>query len=401
MIFFTSSDSVRNTTPKWKCFLKAVSPTHMILTLVPASYDDLKLLTLDEETLKGEHPDIVDIIEKEMPTELCNNIVGSLDDISINSSIPNLETVNQQDAFPADTNISPRLDFSAPSRQRSGSDVFEMNRPKVPTARKTSGDPAIMRDRTVSLDGLSQFRAKALLRKRMREAKEKEKDSSDSMKMPETELPRSRCRGRIPREDNNLSTDTVHSSISLSTRKAIGSVGFPVYIYDCNILGLTNNLIYKEGYEKPKSRHLNYLFKPEKKLREDGETPAAGIHKMPDLEACEATASSSSSHGHLSTDKDVKLWYKVIKMIFYKSFVTVLFRSLQQRLPVHSYDIQHAIDYCDTDSSCDLELEAFVKAVCPHLQSNAQKMEVDKIKEYCIMYIYELSIRVIYVLKQD
>ena len=367
------------TSPKWKCFLKAVSPTHMILTLVPASYEDLKLLLVNDDTLHGNHPDIVDVVKKGMPTEYTNDIVGSLDDISINSSIPNLEMVNRE---ALSDNKSPRLDLSQTfNRQRSGSDVFEMNRPKLPTARKTSGDPAVMRDRTVSLDGLSQFRAKALLRKKIREAKEKEKtDCSDSKIIDSSEIPKSRCRGRISQEENIQPSEFLQSSspqMGSSSRKVVGSLSFPVYIYDCNILGLTNNLIYKEGFEKPKNHHLNYLFKPEKKSEREADG-ITGINKTPDLET-----GDSNSHGN-HTDKDVKHWYKVMKMIYYKSFVTVLFRSLQLKLPIHSYDIQHAIDYCDADSSCDLELEAFVKAVCPHLNTNLnedkQKIDVDEIK---------------------
>merc|ERR1712016_365266 len=43
-------------------------------------------------------------------------------------------------------------------RQRSGSDVFEMTRPKLKTVRKTSGDASVMRERTSSLDNSSHCR---------------------------------------------------------------------------------------------------------------------------------------------------------------------------------------------------------------------------------------------------
>lgn len=49
-----------------------------------------------------------------------------------------------------------------------------------------------------------------------------------------------------------------------SARRVVGSMSLPIYIYDCNILGLTNNLAYNK--EKAHSHHLNFLFKPELKV---------------------------------------------------------------------------------------------------------------------------------------
>ena len=198
----TSAAELYPTAPKWRCFLKAISPTHIVLTVLPASYEDLKSLTASPETLDGQHPDIVDVIKKALPSECNDMMVASLDDISINSSIPNLEVVGRGETgnnlsgggggFGGPNNAgllsviepkSPRIDnLQALSRQRSGSDMFEMNRPKVPTQRKSSGEPAVMRDRTVSLDGLSQFRAKAQLRKRLKE-RTKERDRTDSLEL--------------------------------------------------------------------------------------------------------------------------------------------------------------------------------------------------------------------------
>ena len=366
--------------PKWKCFLKAISPTHMVFTLVPATYEDLKILTLCSETLDGSHPDIIDIIQKELPTE-CKDMVVNLDDISINSSIPNLETINTE---PSDLR-SPRFEcVKSISRQRSGSDVFEMNRPKLPTVRKTSGDPAVMRDRTVSLDGLTQFRAKAMLRKKLKEARERDSKDNADLKNSSGEpgdSRRTRNLGRVAQPDPTNSVESIQSPsplVNITSKKVVGSMAMPIYIYDCNILGLTSSLIYREGVEKPKNHHLNFLFKPE--LHQSAGSAGANdrSQKTPEPDI------PSMCDGNVHIDKDVKNWYLIIKTIYFKSFVSVLFRSLQLKLPVHSYDIQHAIDYCDNDSSYDLELEAFVKAVCPHFNLKAEKnpdvLDVEAIK---------------------
>ena len=169
-------------------------------------------------------------------------------------------------------------------------------------------------------------------------------------------------------ENNVPSTESLQATSSLlnvSTSKVVGSMSLPIYIYDCNILGLTNNLIYKEGYEKPKNHHLNFLFKPERTDNDGGEERSSN-QKTPEPELCDMV-------GHI--DREVKQWYQIIKMIYFKSFVSVLFRSLQLKYSVHSYDIQQAIAYSDNDSSCDLELEAFVKAVCPHLSARPTELD--------------------------
>ena len=52
--------------------------------------------------------------------------------------------------------------------------------------------------------------------------------------------------------------------VSLQPKRVVGSMTLPIYIYDCHVLGLTNNLIFKENAEKPENHFLNFLFKPER-----------------------------------------------------------------------------------------------------------------------------------------
>ena len=53
-------------------------------------------------------------------------------------------------------------------------------------------------------------------------------------------------------------------------------------------------------------------------------------------------------------------------------FRQVLFRSLQLSLPVHKYDVQHCVDYCDNEGSLDLDLDNFIRAVCGHKDTVTQ-----------------------------
>ena len=53
--------------PKWRCFLKAISSNHVVITFVPASYSDLKLLMLAGLPLEEAHPCALKLIM--MPAE--------------------------------------------------------------------------------------------------------------------------------------------------------------------------------------------------------------------------------------------------------------------------------------------------------------------------------------------
>ena len=61
----SDNDGVGGESPvKWRCFAKAVTSNDVILTFVPNSYQDLKLLLLDDESM---HPtkrsNTIDIIQ--------------------------------------------------------------------------------------------------------------------------------------------------------------------------------------------------------------------------------------------------------------------------------------------------------------------------------------------------
>ena len=87
-------------------------------------------------------------------------------------------------------------------------------------------------------------------------------------------------------------------------------------------------------------------------------------------------------------------------MIYFKSYVSVLFRCLQLNLPVHSYDVQHSMDYCDNESSLELDLEPFIQAACGHRELVSQSMGektvtrdeiVDNSNSYLILDIDKLK----------
>ena len=132
--------------PRWRCYVKAVSPTHLVLTILPASFKDLRALTVSEETLGKTDSHFVNLVKTPMTGD------SSSDDLSL-ESISNIEVMAGP---PEEVRPSvPEVLVTSSRRQRSGSDVFEMKRPKLTSMRKHSGDAGLMRDRTSSLDNSS------------------------------------------------------------------------------------------------------------------------------------------------------------------------------------------------------------------------------------------------------
>ena len=119
--------------PKWKCFVKAVSPTHLVLTIIPASFRDLKSLILSEESVAETDSNYVNIINASMSS------VTSEDDLEKLglASMSRLDQCHQQQD--EGRNSFSDVLTNSNRRQRSGSDVFEMTRPKIKSARKHSG----------------------------------------------------------------------------------------------------------------------------------------------------------------------------------------------------------------------------------------------------------------------
>ena len=104
-----------NSSTKWLCFIKAVSLSRTIVTLLPKSWQDLKNLLVDESNLAGNDPIAVKIVQKPiipvLPKHNLEDFLNSGDN-SNNSSLTNLDS---SDDF--------RLKSGSISRQRKRSSV--------------------------------------------------------------------------------------------------------------------------------------------------------------------------------------------------------------------------------------------------------------------------------------
>ena len=357
---------VENNEPKWKCFVKAVSPTHLVLTILPASFKDLKSMILTEENVQDKDSHFVNITEKPMSND-------NTDDETSSDSTSNLDMLIGDVSHGQQSEARNSFSETPGKRQRSGSDVFEMTRPKLKTVRKTSGDASIMRDRTSSLDNTSNSRPVVKNLSQMRG--ENERNRCRSMDSKQDSEP-AKCStpadpGRVRgggRTTARCATDPLHLVTApwphLHPQPLYGSLALPIYLFDCNIAGLTSSLLYKDKTDKPKNFYQNHLFKTDSA----GSGSVSLSSRLLEVKKNEAETAGPGEHhemtGHI--DKEIKQRCHIIQMTFFKAYVQVLFRSLQLGLSIHGFDVQHCVDYCDNEGSLDLDLEGFIKAVCVH-----------------------------------
>lgn len=120
--------------PKWKCYLKRVNSSHLVLTFVPASFPDLKLLMLNQSTMDERNAckSVKFFVDSVPPTttdedkqsqnegnQLFEASMERLENLSIpeSHSVPEMGEQEQQAAILMDT--MPPLSAVLPFRERS------------------------------------------------------------------------------------------------------------------------------------------------------------------------------------------------------------------------------------------------------------------------------------------
>ena len=142
------------------------------------------------------------------------------------------------------------------------------------------------------------------------------------------------------RTNNRCVTDPVNHGATprspwptLTSPPRFGSITLPVYLFDCNIAGLTSSLLFKDKMDKPKNFYQNHLFKPESSAGGGQQQRVIEIQKTDEHRVTEnggAALITCDHHDNAGAhiDKEIKQRCHIIQMTYFKSFVQVchLFR---------------------------------------------------------------------------
>lgn len=161
-------------------------------------------------------------------------------------------------------------------------------------------------------------------------------------------------------------------------RKSVhGSLTLPVYCYTCSESELTGFLL-KVGKEMRPNSTLDVTFRPEEKQR--------GTIHVP--QPSDPRPDSTESPPTLRPVEAIReAFLSSVQKAFYASFVSTVFQALQSDIPVHDFDVQHALDYCDTETILNTDMSAFLRSVCNHAKgqgAHVKSVETIKKSKSCV-----------------
>lgn len=254
--------------PKWRCFLKGLSATHIILTFVPASYSDLKLLMFPGQSLGEAHTNAVKLVglpPGQTRTEVMNDEKNcekaAWADTSCVVPVRStqvLPSVDHNTSFlsrssSCDTScIFSKLPFASHLRSDSCSPLsfdqhevtsdppFRMRASSWDTVTKNAKD-SLDRIRTGSMDSKIKIRrpftGPSL---RLRDAAtDVEESKGHHVKYPFT------ASQKITSAPPNPSPDLNSGHVLLHVPK-YGALTLPIYVYDCPLAMLMDVLVYRD-----------------------------------------------------------------------------------------------------------------------------------------------------------
>jgi len=223
--------------PKWKCFLRGIGPSHVILTLLPASYDDLKQLMLSKDSLnKDVENRAVHLLPVEDPTE---------DD----SLLQEREVSTPQQLSKSDIESAEKADEVVEKLGREIHPVFleESSNGRKRSRIKSGGEsgplPKKPLNRKSSLDNLFRLRTDC--------ADMFWKNRSSKTTNTATEIEDNDCVTSPKTESEHTSDflfdcqETIRRLFPANHQPLYGSISLPVYVYDCSLTVLTEHIIFR------------------------------------------------------------------------------------------------------------------------------------------------------------
>ncbi|KAK7100732.1 hypothetical protein V1264_023626 [Littorina saxatilis] len=337
---FSQNGSVHGQ-PMWKCYTKAVSTGHMLLTFIPASYDDLLLLNKTEEEKEGpcagherKSGDSEDITSPRPQTTDCPGDTATEED-SATGATPATATTTATVAY----HVSEDTD-SCTTGQMSGE------------GRRGSS----------ALSGAEHFSTTLIT-----------VTEPSPCQSPERTVAQSR-------EDDVK--EWVNTSCSAAVPPAKGPMVIPVYVYDCHLHSVTESLVNRWTFTLPPDLFEDMTFTADGDDNQPTPSPRGRLasfdKEMSVIEEKEEAEylrpSWRSSLDRKSMDNmtegvgDFKQHCHLITESFFSCFVSGLYQSLRHNYYVHQHDMDAAINsICQETLPLEVDMTSFLLASCGHL----------------------------------
>ena len=138
------------------------------------------------------------------------------------------------------------------------------------------------------------------------------------------------------------------------------SVTLPVYVFDCPLTELTNDLLAKGSTHK-ETICRDHTFK------EDSGINASSGASCHSAEQAEQRSHSSPQNTSSSTIQTLSQYCAIIEALYCKCLGQALFTSLQQDKHIHSRDVASAMDLCK-ETLVEVDITDFIHNICGHIK---------------------------------
>ena len=379
-------------TPLWRCFVKSVSSSHILLVLLPASFQvcpfrdffmdsfiyvvgllskDLKLLMLNDEHLQANRSPHLTKVKPDFPPPPEPDTVndGSLESKSTNEeAAKHLTTDDDQMTSCSQSQSASQPCSLAPTRTNS---FAGQQRPRL--ASHSSVQAA--RIRAGSLD------TAPLLHDHHQQANPQQFQhhhvhascsvgSADRRQTSKASISTFGSGASYFRPVTSLPS---FSSPIRSTAPVFASLTLPVYVFDCPLTNLVSQLLSRGSSPKVAiCRDHTFLV---------NEDPIAGMTREEDEKEedgqAESVADDPVSAGSLGI---LSQYCAVVEALYCKCLGQALFTSLQLGRSIHSRDVEAAMNLCK-ETLLEIDITAFIQNICGHLKDFKMKAGVEVIRQ--------------------
>ncbi|CAG2053923.1 unnamed protein product [Timema podura] len=384
--------------PMWRCFLKGISITHVMLTFVPASFSDVKKLMITEDSIRGQCSQAVrlvlpqenDVLETERKQE---ELFGPDIPILSRSSSGDTSYVKSVVQYHGVIGSGGDSPIQLSHRESSSDTPFRMRASSWDTISKRWVSPEVLgrslnRIRTGSMD--SKMRRKRPITSPVLQLLKTKSDSVSLGKNINRNL--DKC---IPIESQHNKIDTRQEGKNLKDNfmtatkvkernnqnlgPVTGSVTFPIYVYDCPLALLMEVLVYGDGdFHGGKDLFEDHTFKFENAAEKENKNNSERYFVdsvTPDLksEVTEILIVKQTLQEHCI----------VLQLAYSKCFVFSLFEALQHDQTIYSRDVHAAVNQCE-EALIEIDISEFIKTVCGHLKEFQTKVRIDGLKHVSV-----------------
>ena len=315
-------------TPKWRCFIKSITSTHMMICFVPATYNDLMLLSYK----KGNLGELVAYArqssaeKKQSPEEEFKlNSVESGSYLEKTISVENNVSVSDKNVQrdqekPDPSDISIDTGQGKPTSETRSEDMSASD--KLVQSRQSKEESQKQQKEVV---GITDSQKKDQMMD-LAETNDTGQDVNNTSTMVKEEQPHD--------EENKENIDperTKEETIEKETEPngVRNCLFLPVYVYNCPLSYLTDQMVNKWTYKNPGDIFEDLHFIAEEHL-ESEEAMAAGDD--PEVRRCNRKTLSECEKWHLGTPEkvtddiyanqvDLKQHCTLVSETFFRSFV--------------------------------------------------------------------------------